>query len=654
MTTKIKNLIALFITLCALNAYAQEDITKDRTLVYDHLTDTYLCSVPESMFDDGTVSAYHNDSQNVRFTFLPIVRLHGDFGYKYSEGTVDVIMPDASKSLMAMLSKTKWRGGTTNVDGKHKRNYHVKFLGEDGKKQDRKLFGLRNDNSWLLDAAQVDMSRVRNRVATDLWNDFATKPYYFDKESKALTGTRGQFVEVFLNDEYRGIYCMTENIDRSQMKLKKYTENKDATVTVHGQLWKSGGLQNAMSWSSPEPYDNNAEAWGTMEVKYPDIDDVCPTDWSTLYKTEVFVDNFKYVGTDEAAALSPGEVRNQQQYFRDHAAEHFDIPVLTDYLLFCNVLYAIDNLNGKNIFWACYDKQVSELLTLAPWDLDCTVGGYFTHTEAAPAKRVWPYQPAISNESRLFYTMDRFNVCDVHTNMVRRYRELRSSFLSNESLKSRYTKYMDMLTKAGAYSRDAARWDKDSDVGGKSFDYAAERDNICQWIDQRLDYLDHNIDDTPEQHYYRGRPVMEIETDRPVLDIAADAAPYTLYVTADNGENVYYSTSDAVIVKDAITGIYSITLSEPGRLLNDSGVPSATWWLCPDTTTDDASLQSIFCNGHLLGTYRLTDQSPESGIVTVTTDTNRRNAACYNVAGMAVGNNYSGIVIIDGKKHIRR
>ena len=93
----------------------------------------------------------------------------------------------------------------------------------------------------------VDPACMRNRVATDIWNDFSTAPYYKDREKKVRTGTRGRFVEVFLNGRYYGIYCMTEKMDRKQLKLKKFksaAESTSGSDEVHGLLYKSS------QWSS--------------------------------------------------------------------------------------------------------------------------------------------------------------------------------------------------------------------------------------------------------------------------------------------------------------------------------------------------------------------------------------------------------------------
>ena len=250
---------------------------------------------------------------------LPIIKMTGDFGYDYQEGKFTIIYPDGSiqENLSAII---KWRGGTTNTDGKHKRNYKIKFT------EDYSFFDLRNDNNWILDAGQADVFRLRNRIATELWNDFATKPYYINEEPKALSGVRGEVVEVYLNDEYIGIYSFIECMDRKQMKLKKFEKNG----TIHGVLWKSTGFSSSMMNIVPEYYDNSKPMMDVFEAKYPELDDLPETDYSTLWNAINFV------------------VNSDDENFKAHVHEYFDIPVVLDYYLFINLLAGLDN-TGKNM-----------------------------------------------------------------------------------------------------------------------------------------------------------------------------------------------------------------------------------------------------------------------------------------------------------------
>ena len=388
---------------------------------------------------------------------LPIVKLTGDFGYDYQEGIVSIIYPDGS-SQDNLTARIKWRGGSTNAEGKHKRNYKIKF------DKDYSFFGLRNDNNWILDAGQADEFRLRNRIATELWNDFATKPYYINEEPKALSGVRGQVVEVYLNDEYRGIYCFTECMDRKQLKLKKF----DKDGTIHGTLWKSTGFGSSLMNTLPDSYDNNQPMMDVFEAKYPELDDLDSTDYSTLWNAINFVVN---ANDDE---------------FISHIDEYFDLPVVLDYYLFINILGAIDN-TGKNMYWAVYDKQEDKKITPAVWDLDLTIG--CSTLEQYSKEFTSPEYPLL-DPFRLITRLKQLNHNHFNQKVLERYKELRKTYFNSTNLFSRYESYYNILKQSGAVEREEQKWSGDSDIYGYEINFKKELDYIQSWINKRIAYLD--------------------------------------------------------------------------------------------------------------------------------------------------------------------
>ncbi|MBE6261409.1 MAG: hypothetical protein E7107_11425 [Prevotella sp.] len=435
-----------------------------------------------------TLTVTHTDGTTIScpltFTSLPVVRLYGSFGYNYASGNIIVQEPDAKEYVLHNM-KAKWRGGITNGADKHKRNYHVKFLDDAGEKMDQKFFGLRNDNSWLLEACQVDMSRVRNRIVTDLWNDFSTPPYYAVKEPKALTGTRGRFVELVLNDEYRGIYCMTEAMDRKQMKLKKYDET---TQTHHGQLWKSkdwsyavfmGHNSNSSYYpgTSPAAFNNHSESWDQYYVKYPDFDDVNPTDWQTLWNAVNFV------------------CTSSDANFRAQASQYFDLPLLTDYYILMETILSTDN-HGKNMYFAVYDKQESQCVTFGVWDMDAVMGqrwsdAYYHSTLMQPEQSYTTY---ITNNEHgdynLFRRLRQTDAEDFNMQVRLRYRDLRDTYLKTDAIIGRFEQQLAAFKTAGADSREYKKWSGDSDVAGNTLNFDTEMNYLRTWITKRMDYLD--------------------------------------------------------------------------------------------------------------------------------------------------------------------
>ncbi len=402
-------------------------------------------------------------TSSITFTFLPILQLNGDFGYDYQEGTVSLYTPDG-EIKEALTGKLKWRGGTTNTDDKHKRNYKIKF------DEDVQLFGLRKDNNWILDAGQADLFRVRNRIATELWNDMATKPYYADKEPEALSGVRGQMVELFLNKEYRGIYCLTEAMDRKQMKLKKVDKN---TGEIKGCLYKSEGYGASLMSKYPDTYDNNSETWDTFEMKYPELDDTQngETDWSTLWNAINFV-----------ATSSDND-------FKDHIAEYFDIPVIIDYYIFINVLNAFDNV-GKNMFWAVYDKTKDKKLTPGVWDLDATVGQKWVSDHLKGTYGAYSPEYDMSAHTNLTKRLAQLDVDGFNDKVIKRYHELRQNILSTDNLIARYTKYFDRIYLSGAAGREENKWSEDTDINEEELNFEQEIYYISYWLARHLVYLD--------------------------------------------------------------------------------------------------------------------------------------------------------------------
>ena len=499
--------LVLIAMLTACTTWAQTIFIDGYKAVRDNLNNRWLCSVPKERFGtdwdavitfddtcamctiDGML-ALNGDSVtfmdvtggkdypmqaivgdsiisgSITFTWLPILELNGEFSNEYAPGTVSLNAPDTTESKSDMTAKLKWRGGITNTEGKHKRHYHIKFLDKNGEKQNRRLLGMRKDNHWKLDGGQMDPLRIRNRVCSDLWLDMARDPWHKAIDSTVVNGSHGRVTEVILNGQYHGIYCLIEPVDRKQLGLVKHDT---VANEFHGQQWVSKLKYPTYIFPA---YNNNSESWNGNSVNYPDFEDVQPTDWSTLYNA------FEFARRMDAV--------DNWQTLADSIGYYFDVPVLQDYLIFIVALQALDN-EVKNIYYNCYDKQVSPLLTVTPWDLDISVGAMsISGLNVSPERPVdWIMHLAMG---------DMFNFSPVHRpQIIDRYWELRKSWLSTESLLSRFQTAVDELEMSGASAREEARWSRDSDLGGKVLDISVEMEYVTDWITRRMAYLDENV-----------------------------------------------------------------------------------------------------------------------------------------------------------------
>ena len=387
----------------------------------------------------------------VELTTLPIVTLVcNDIGKEYREGSFRLVSPEYGQ--VAESASMRWRGESALLFSK--KSFGLKFK-ENGEKKDVSLLGMRSDNNWMLDAMAFDRSRMRNRVSFELWEEFSAKPYQKEWEPAARTSISGRYVEVFLNDRYQGLYCLSEKMDRKQLKLKKTKGG-----IMRGLLYKAIGHTLLTDYSVP--FDNGSEFWNLWECTYPDLSDGESIDWQPLQEF--------------CHWLSEGNWAEVE--------ERVDTPVWYDYFLFVELLFALDN-QRKNQFAYFYDisDEAGRKLGVAPWDIDISWGrGWYGEKLAADA-----HFPNSNSLHLAFIQHYRSRY------LGSRYLELREGELNPDSLKARFDRYFQLFKKSGAARREYERWKEEGRLGNNpmpELDFDDEQQFIEEWIDTRISFLD--------------------------------------------------------------------------------------------------------------------------------------------------------------------
>ena len=88
--------------------------------------------------------------------------------------------------------------------------------------------------------------------------------------------------------------------------------------------------------------------------------------------------------------------------------------------------------------------------------------------------------------------MDMMGVNSYRNQVSERYRSLRETVLSTDSLVNRFRTMINNLDACGAIDREESRWSGDSDINWKKLDIRAEMDYVENWIRSRMTYLDEN------------------------------------------------------------------------------------------------------------------------------------------------------------------
>lgn len=398
----------------------------------------------------ATVTGQTGSAAQLVITGLPIVQLSTTttIGDNEINAGISVIDPDSAthggKFFISSDCTIKLRGATSRYNPK--KPYGLKMKDSNGKNTDVPVMGMRGDQSWILDAMYVDKSRMANRLCTDLWNSYSNVPY-ITSEPEAINGTRGYFVEVFLNKEYIGVYCMTEKLDRKQIKAKK----------SGGFVYKADDWTNATMLSGVDfMYDNSMDTWNGWESQYPDANDDVAMDWEPLYN---LVD---FVGTSSDAD------------FIADISSHVYLDNMADYLILLNIMGGIDNV-GKNTFLSVYNVNKGQQFFYSPWDMDNTMGFYMGELYV-------PTNSFLGEDNKLLGRLLELNPGGFRAMVKAKWNALKYDQLSKATVNKRMNTYRDLLVNTNAIERESARWG--------TVDVPSTVATMQNWYSEHFDHLD--------------------------------------------------------------------------------------------------------------------------------------------------------------------
>ena len=447
-------LVALLYTPTAKGA-TDFTMVNGRQGVFDAQTGRVLVAIADESEAAGMPATIEKDGRiwTVATTTLPIVSLdHGNVvSDSFQLGSMKLIHGDGTAEEYHTL--LRYRGASSLIYDK--KNYAVKLTDANGEDMDASLLGMRSDNSWILDAMAADMARMRNRVSTDLWLALSTRPYYANLEPSMVNGTHGEFVEVTVNGAYWGIYCLTEKVDRKQLKAKKYQGS-----TVRGVLYKAIA-HDSLRKITEVPKDSSA-TWQGWEAQYPDPSKGEPSTWEPLYSL--------------AELLSQPEGSKEVEQTLE---TRVDLPVWIDYCLLMDLMHATDN-GDKNMFVYFRDITASDVQAcICPWDMDATWGRTWRRIKEGPETNC-----NISNGVNFhMYT----TLPDGFYRQCQRWAELRDAGMTAEYILAIFDRYFDLFERSGAAGRETERWNGINDV---TIDFETEKDYIHDWVPRRIVYLD--------------------------------------------------------------------------------------------------------------------------------------------------------------------
>jgi len=309
------------------------------------------------------------------------------------------------------------------------------------------LLGMRYCEDWILDAMYIDALRVRNKLSFELWNKMDQSPVG-DPSDDVKTGIQMEYVELFINNRYNGLYCLGEKMDEH---LLGFSSNQEE---------KGGVMYKTFSWGEGSTMFENYTSEPPLTMYWSGWEQIYPKNrfmWDPLdklRKTVVFE-------TDEAFESNIGSLINLEN--------------AANYYLFLNLILGYDN-TGKNTYYARYTDQSQ--LFIIPWDVEATWGKMYNMVNSLTVG-------ILSNH--LFDRLIDLNADGFGDKIGEKWDVYRASVFSSESLMKPINQYYMQIKGSGAMERETARW---SDV---EIDYDQEYEYISEWIEGRLNYLDNHF-----------------------------------------------------------------------------------------------------------------------------------------------------------------
>ena len=395
---------------------------------------------------------------------LPLINLTVDY-YALSEtafinGEIEIAdyhKRTEGKDYVKYHCKLRFRGHMASDQAK--KSIAVKIVDQNGEEQDANLLGIRLDENWILDAMAIDRIRMRNRVCFDLWNEMCRTPY--ETKYSNRNGTLGEFVEVFINGDFFGLYCLTDKINRKLLNLKKYDKE---TNMVRGILYKGDSSRRpGHDLLSYVDADFNQKSWNAWELGYPE-------DYPSIATWQPLMDLIDFCSSKTS----------NSEFLRDYQ-NFFYIDNIVDYLVMTTALNVGDNVY-KNTFLSIPNILEGHRFLYSPWDMDHSLGGRYNGE----------YEDILADPHRYddcapFNRLYGEGLDGFPEKVSMRWNELKSGVFSIEHVNSLLDKYKDLFVSSGAWKREWTKWNG-VPVALKE-DLTVELDYVKNWYCRNYNWL---------------------------------------------------------------------------------------------------------------------------------------------------------------------
>ena len=352
---------------------------------------------------------------------------------------VSVITPQGA---LVSNARTHYRGGVTAQFEKHP--YRVEFTrtGDGRRKTMMEVPSLGQMEQFVLIPMWYDNDFLRDRLSWTIYGEMvgADAPY---------GARRHAYVELFVNDQYEGVYLLLEPYDH------------EAEITKTGAL-----------------HVQTDSVYATYPMRYAEQDR--PTIEDKLVKDYGYALHHPALGRGAFDGISDYiEIcaEADDEVFVRRVLEQVDLDSLLRYHLILQSFGLGDNVLNNQFIWAVGGEGKTKYRFI-PWDMDMSWGEN-DHIE-------WIRE---DYDGWMYFAMaDRLlnlNPDGVRERWAKMWQQLREDILTQENIEQKVMHYSAELNDSGAIVRNALRWSKDHSV--------SDPYEIINYTSMRFDILDRTV-----------------------------------------------------------------------------------------------------------------------------------------------------------------
>lgn len=206
---------------------------------------------------------------------------------RYTKCTVLIEHDEMIYSWKELPAQIRGRGNSTwNYD---KKPYRLKF---DDKVD---LFGMGKARDWVLLANTVDMTMLRNLAVYRMAQEFESMKYTTDCE----------FVHIYLNDDYRGLYLVVEQVEEGKNRVEigdgLKSDGKVSSPKETGFLLECGNGDSSGGQKEFRPESSGRVSTEKVVIKSPEPEVL--TDAHVSYIKKYYEDVQKAIAEDDFDTL---------------------------------------------------------------------------------------------------------------------------------------------------------------------------------------------------------------------------------------------------------------------------------------------------------------------------------------------------------------